>query len=85
MTIASLHEECVDRAGDWVENALNPTATANAVLRVLELHTLEPVPDDGPYSVAGLRRCGACGWLEECGPCPTLKAIADALIGEPLP
>lgn len=79
MSVESLHRQLVERAEDRVENALDPQGCAAAVGNVLREHRLEVVPDAGVYAPDGQRHCVACGWLEQCGPCPTLAAIADGL------
>jgi len=73
------------RAGDPVENCLDPQAAAHAVMAVLDLH--QPYPDtglgwtDGGYDVIPVV-CGTCGTPDEYGvpyPCPTVKALAEVL------
>ena len=76
--MSALDRAIRERLDDSVENALNPQATADACLAVLNLHwPLAPFRLQ-PEEV----RCVACSkpdLLSVAWPCPTVRAIAAAL------
>lgn len=77
--VESLHEQLLAHIEGMASTMPPLGPCAAALFKVLRVHRLEVAPGAGTYVPEGQRHCAACGWLEQCGPCSTLVAIADGL------
>lgn len=71
--MTELENRIRERLDDWVENALNPGALADALSAVLDIHR-----ESEPYRESLPGDCYGCDCLRFY-PCATVRAIAKAL------